>query len=137
MGRVMTGLLMLLAVAAIAFGYVRLAPSDPSFWHKMPPVSKDKDFKTGAIRMVQTGPDGLERLNRIATATARTETLAGSVSGGMITYVTRTRVVGFPDYTTVQQDGAYLKIYARLRFGRSDLGVNRDRVDGWIAALQP
>jgi len=137
MGRVMTGLLILLAIATIGFGYVRLAPSDPAFWHKMPEISTDKDFKQGAIRVVNAGADGLARLNLIATATARTEVLAGSVDAGMITYITRTRVIGFPDYTTVKQDGDQLKIYARLRFGRSDLGVNRDRIEGWIAALQP
>ncbi|WP_406644330.1 DUF1499 domain-containing protein [Aliisedimentitalea scapharcae] len=136
MGRVMTGLLILFAGVVIAFGYVRLAPSDPVFWHKLPEINADKDFKRGVIRVVETGPDGLARLSQIATESPRTKILAGSIGDGMITFVTRTRVVGFPDYTTVQQDGPHLKIYARSRFGRSDLGVNRNRVEAWIAALQ-
>jgi uncharacterized protein (DUF1499 family) len=91
----------------------------------------------GVIRVVEAGPDGLAKLDELAQATPRTTVLAGSVEDGMITYVTRTQVIGFPDYTTVQQDGDVLRIHARLRFGRSDFGVNRDRVDGWLAALQP
>ena len=50
--------------------------------------------------------------------------------------IIRSRVFGFPDYTTVQQDGDTLRIYGRLRFGRRDFDVNRTRVDGWLAALQ-
>ena len=82
------------------------------------------------------GPEGLARLDAIIRATPRTKVLAGAVAEGMITYVSRTRWMGFPDYTTVQRDGDVLKIYGRLRFGRSDLGVNKARVEGWLAALE-
>jgi len=116
--------------------YVRFAPSDPIAWHVAPSVTADADMKRGAKRLVAAGPDALARLDAIAQATPRTSVLAGSVAEGMITYVTRSKAIGFPDYTTVQQDGDTLKIYARLRFGRSDLGVNKARIDGWIGALQ-
>ena len=53
----------------------------------------------------------------------------------MITYVTRSRLIGFPDYTTVEAKDGMVTVFARLRFGRSDLGVNRRRVEGWIKAL--
>lgn len=117
--------------------YIRLAPSDPSRWHVVPVAEMNADMAGGAIRVVDTGPDGLERLDSIARASARTSVLAGSVSDGLVTYVTRSRLIGFPDYTTAQQDGDTLRIHARLRFGRSDFGVNRNRVDTWLAALQP
>lgn len=126
----------LLALAVIVVGYIRLAPSDPAVWHRPPEVTGDKDFKAGVTRLVRAGPDGLARLNEIALATPRTKVLAGSVEDGMITYVTRTAVMGFPDYTTVQQVGEDLKIYARQRFGRSDLGVNKARIERWLDALQ-
>jgi uncharacterized protein (DUF1499 family) len=126
-------ILTILIVVAIA---ARVAPSDPDQWHVATQAREDKDFKSGAIRLVNTGPDGLARLNEIALATARTSVLAGSVDSGMVTYITRTAVFGFPDYTTVQQDGETLKFHARLRFGRSDTGVNRERLKQWIAALQ-
>lgn len=137
MGRVMMILWMMLALVAIVVGYIRLAPSDPVTWHVVPEISADKDFGRGVARVVETGPDGLSRLHGIALSTPRTTVLAGSVEQGMVTYVTRTAVWGFPDYTTARQDGEMLRIVARSRFGRRDFGVNRDRVNGWLAALQP
>ena len=132
----MTVLWILLAIIVVGFGYIRLAPSDPARWHTAPQVSADADLTHGVKRLVTTGPEGLGQLDAIIRSSPRTSVLAGSVEEGMVTYITRTKVIGFPDYTTVQADGDQLKIYGRLRFGRSDLGVNRDRVDGWLAALE-
>ena len=137
MRRMMLWLWIVLAMIVVLAGFIRLAPSDPSIWNVPPEVTEDEDLTGGAKRLVQTGPDGLERLVPIALATPRTEILAGSVESGMITFVTRSRIMGFPDYTTVQKGGDDLKFYARLRFGRSDMGVNRARLQKWIAALQP
>lgn len=127
----------LLAGIVAAMAYVRLAPSDPARWHVALEVSENKDFQSGVKRLIDTGPEGLAQLHKLALATPRTSVLAGSPEQGLVTYVTRSRVFGFPDYTTAQQDGNALKIYARLRFGRSDLGVNGGRVKAWIDALQP
>lgn len=116
-------------------GYVRFAPSDPARWHQPPNVVGDKTFGNGATRRVTIGKDGLKRLAAVAEADPRTYVLAGSVQDGMITFVTRTRVVGFPDYTTAIQDGEDLGILARSRFGRRDFGVNAARIERWIEAL--
>ena len=124
-----------LAVAGL-LGYVRFAPGDVGRWHVAPDVRADRDFSGGVVRRVETGADGLTRLDTVARATPRTSVLAGSVAGQMVTYVTRSAVFGFPDYTTVQQVGDRLAIYARLRFGRSDMGVNKARVGRWIKAIQ-
>ncbi|WP_170363311.1 DUF1499 domain-containing protein [Ruegeria arenilitoris] len=129
--------LWLVVAAVVGLGlYVRLAPSDPARWHVQVVAEAGRDLPGGVIRAVQTGPDGLARLDQVARATPRTTVLAGSVDAGLITYVTRSRVFGFPDYTTAQQEGDTLRIYGRLRFGRRDFDVNRTRVDGWLAALQ-
>ncbi|WP_299637271.1 DUF1499 domain-containing protein [uncultured Ruegeria sp.] len=131
--------MVLWAVIALVLGlgaYIRLAPSNPARWHVAPVAEVDQDLPSGVLRVVETGPDGLQRLDLIARATPRTSVLAGSVDEGMITYVTRTKWIGFPDYTTVQQDGDTLRIHGRLRFGRRDFGVNKARVDGWFAVLQ-
>jgi len=124
-----------LALLIVAMMYIRLAPSDPTRWHNPPQVSENKDFKAGVKRLISPGPDGLARLNDIAMSTPRTSVLAGLVEDGMVTYITRTAVFGFPDYSTVQQIDDDLQIYARQRFGRSDVGVNRARIRQWIAAL--
>lgn len=126
-------------IVAIAFlailAYVRLAPSDPAAWHLEPQVTGDKSFSNGVTRRVTSGPDGLRRIDSAIGAEPRTHVLDGSVQQGMITYVTRSRMMGFPDYTTILQNGDELLIYARSRFGRKDFGVNRQRIERWIGAL--
>ena len=56
-------------------------------------------------------------------------------SPGRISWVPRSALWGFPDYTTaeVRPDGLYT--YARLRFGRGDMGVNAARLQAWAQAL--
>jgi len=125
-------LVLLAAALAGALAFIRLAPSEPMRWHQMPETITDRDLDGGAMRRVE---GDLAALDRIIRGTPRTRVLAGSVAEGMVTYVTRSRVFGFPDYTTVRRDGEMLEIYARLRFGRSDLGVNADRVDRWLGRL--
>jgi uncharacterized protein (DUF1499 family) len=57
------------------------------------------------------------------------------VSDGWITYIVRTKWMGFPDYVTVQSKSDGVRIHSRLRFGRSDIGVNAARLDRWITGL--
>ena len=81
----------------------------------------------------------LTRLDAIALATPRTNRLSGDPASGRITYITRTALWGFPDYTTAQTtptpDGTRLDIHARLRFGRGDMGVNAARLTAWTGGL--
>ncbi|TDE35089.1 DUF1499 domain-containing protein [Antarcticimicrobium sediminis] len=127
------GLVVVVVLVVAGLAFIRLAPSDPERWHRPLKVSADKTFKSGVTRRLPAGPEALARFDAIVRATPRTRVLAGSVGEGLITYVTRSRGMGFPDYTTVQQAGDVLEIYARSRFGRSDLGVNKARVEGWLA----
>ena len=115
--------------------YVRLAPSAVERWHVPPNGQQDRAFGNGVLRRVTIGRAGLYRLDQIAEADPRTERLAGNVDQGMVTYITRSRMVGFPDYTTVMQAGEDLLIFARSRFGRRDFGVNGARVSRWLDAL--
>lgn len=129
------GLLVLAGLAVALSAYVRLAPSDPGMWHAMPGAITNRDFPGGAMRVVGAGENGLATLDAIIRETPRTQVLAGSVGEGMITYVTRSAVFGFPDYTTVRQTGPQIELYGRLRFGASDLGVNAVRLDRWLAVF--
>jgi len=90
------------------------------------------------LRLPLDGADAsgmLARLDAIALATPRTRRLAGGVAEGSITWITRSALWGFPDYTTaeVQADGLY--IFARIRFGGGDGGVNAARLREWQAQL--
>ena len=126
--------LILLAVLG-GLAWIRFAPSDPAVWHVDPQVSADQDLAGGVRRRVPGDAETLERLDTIIAASLRTERLAGSVGEGRITYVTRSKWLGFPDYTTVELTDNVIEIFARLRFGQSDMGVNRARVEGWLRQL--
>lgn len=139
---------MLLMIVISGLIYIRAAPHNTTAEHVIPPIGAEPDAPdimegSAVYAQVFTAPpaDLLARLNTIALATPRTSVLAGSVSGGMITYVTRSRVFGFPDYTTVEviedEVGSRATLYGRLRFGKSDFGVNSQRISGWLQAVQP
>lgn len=137
------GVLALLGLAV----WVRLAPSDPAVWHVDPETVRDRGARNSylvapggdaAPPEVPMTPDQVaSRLDAIALAAARTTRLAGQ--GDFVTYLTRSALFGFPDYTSVRirptATGSQVLIFARSRFGDSDLGVNRARVDAWIAQL--
>lgn len=125
--------LILIAIAGIA--WIRLAPSDPAVWHADPIVSADQDLANGVRRRVDGGQPLMAALHRIILETPRTEVLDGSLEDGKVTYITRSRIMGFPDYTTVKFETDHLELWARARFGYSDVGVNKARVEDWLAQL--
>ncbi|WP_342075564.1 DUF1499 domain-containing protein [Yoonia sp. SS1-5] len=132
--------LLLLALGLIA--YVRLVPTQAAKWHVLPDVAAPGDVSglgsfLAARRLTSSAEDALTAVERRALATPRTKLIKGSVAEGLLTFQTRSAVIGFPDYTTVGVRDDLLIIYGRLRFGQSDLGVNRARVAGWLETLGP
>jgi len=137
-----------LAVAGTVF--VRLAPVDGAQWNVDPLTAAQPGAKGWLVR-----PEGgdaawqefdtqseilLAAFDRIVMDEPRTARVEGDVAAGRITYVTRSRLWGFPDFTTVAAvpygEGTTLAVLARARFGQSDLRVNRDRVNRWYGALR-
>lgn len=136
------GLVVLAVLGLMAF--VRLAPMEAARWHVAPGVATAPADQvmpmTGAaavfISTAKGAPaDVLARLDAVAMATPRTERLAGSVEEGRITWVTRSALWGFPDATTAELRPDGVQVFARLRFGREDMGVNAKRLEAWLAAL--
>lgn len=132
--------LLLLLVGLMA--YVRLAPSDPALWHvALDPspaavATPSPDAVTqlpNAAYIDSTAP--LALWDAVAMATPRTQRLAGSVAEGRVTYITRSLLWGFPDYTTAQTTPQGTRLYARQRFGSNDWGVNAARLRDWLAKL--
>ena len=147
----MIKLIVILALVGFVglLAYIRLAPSDPARWHEDPRlVSRPSTPNFHLIRMVggdampqvfQITPEALTaRIDEVARADGAT-LIAGSLASGHMTYLTRTQLMGYPDYTSIlvepAGEGAMLLAFARARFGRSDLGNNRARLERWIAAL--
>ena len=145
LGRNMTLFIAFAIIALLGLmALVRLAPVDPAVWNVAPPAATNpaqgvQPFTGGARADLTLPPDQaratLAALDRIATQTPRTRRLAGSVDEGRITWETRSALWGFPDYTTAQITPMGLTLYARLRFGREDMGVNAARLRAWLAAL--
>ena len=137
----------LLAAVLALMLYVRLAPLNPGAWHETGvPMMEPGQYPASRSYIDQRRLDGdgtatLARLDAIIRNTPRTQAIAGSVESGKVTYVTRSAVWGFPDYTTVtlmqSPDGASstLQVYGRARFGKADMGVNQARIEGWMAQL--
>ena len=138
-----------LSVAGAA-AWVRLAPIDAEAWH-VDPLAADPPGASGWLVRPQGGdaagpvfaatPEALLlRLDAVARAAPRTRRIAGRPEEGRMTYLTRSRFWGFPDFTTVTAlpvpDGAAPVLLARARFGHSDLGVNRARIEDWIARIE-
>jgi hypothetical protein len=146
------GFLLLALILVGGMAYIRLAPSDPTQWHQAigavgelagGPVNTVHQLTGGAVaRVVLDGvpaPQILARLDAIARETPRTIRLAGSPEDGRITWVTRSAMFGFPDYTTAEivtdgPEGA-VDLFARQRFGAADFGVNSARLRDWLARL--
>jgi uncharacterized protein (DUF1499 family) len=138
-----------LGFAVIVFlgliAFIRLAPTDPAVWHVDLAAAGFQPPTNGQVFCIR--PDNrygpvtdavamLESLDAIAMATPRTERVAGTAAEGRITWVTRSALMAYPDYTTAQvMPGPGLCLLGRQRFGREDFGVNAARIGGWVQEL--
>ena len=126
-----------LVIIAVGFAlFVRFAPSTTQRWHIPVEGAQNKDGANYALRVMSADETTMARAHKAMMALPRTTVLAGSPETGAVTYVTRSKLMGYPDYTTINQTGHMLKIYARSRFGRSDFGVNAARADRLVAAIE-
>lgn len=147
-------LLIIVLVLAGFLAFVRLAPSDPKIWHVDPLTAKKPWRKRNVFILRDDGEKPAPPVYDVDAGTLarafddfvmakdRLERLAGSPDDLVVTYVARSRLMGYPDYISVRflplDDGhASLAIFSRSRFGNSDLGVNRNRINGWLAAFDP
>ena len=138
----MKWLVWIVAAVIVADLWVRFAPTPVAKWH-VAEIDASSSKRIGYLtnKDFEAAPDAvLAQLDGIALATPRTQVFAGSVDEGRITYVTRSRLWRFPDYTTVividTAEGSRVTLYGRLRFGNGDRGVNRQRIKAWLQALE-
>lgn len=135
-------ILLLIVVAAIGLAlWVRVAPSREADWHvdlAAPGFTPGANWAAFCpapdSRWASAEAPDLGRVRQIALDWPRTQLLFGSPEAGRMTFVTRSRLMGFPDYTTVGVRDGQLCIVARQRFGLEDLGVNAARVGAWAQA---
>lgn len=96
------------------------------------------DFVTAAVDV------SAENLARQVVDTlskeSRTELVAQDVAGGRFVFVQRSRLFRFPDTINVMVmprgvGRAALALYSRSTYGHGDFGVNRARLEDWLAKL--
>lgn len=82
----------------------------------------------------------LEVLEDIALMTPGTERLAGDPLRRQLTFLSRSAVLGLPEYTTVQAVAigarTSLVIYARSRFLPVGKAAHKSRLESWLKALE-
>ena len=149
--------LALLGITAGLILMVRLAPMPPALWHIDPTsvqkAPKGNDFVLRPFGAAPDGADGIAalyqgdaatlalHLYQTAMAEPHTTMLDGNVTTGFFTVVQRSKWMGFPDVISVRTSDAgpgraSLAIWSRSRYGAYDWGVNRARVERWLAANQ-
>jgi uncharacterized protein (DUF1499 family) len=97
------------------------------------------DIVTPAYHLA--APDLLAAMQAVAASQPRTFQAGLFTDGLQVHYVARSAAFNFPDLITVQvraesPDTSDLIIYSRSVYGESDFGVNRKRIEAWLAALQ-
>ena len=135
-------ILILIAVpvilACVVAIYARLTPIDTDRFtstpgpdtagiHKMPGGAKY------VLPLSDLPKDTVAKLLDIVRQTPRTTEVATDTGNS---FVTRSRGFGFPDVTRIWLEDDNLHIHAHLVIGKSDLGVNRDRLGQWNEVLR-
>ena len=116
-------------------------PSSPNYYIVLP-----ANFSTAAADAespVFMAP--VETLEAVALAVIRARPrvteVAADLDARQYAFVQRTAILRFPDTVTIRLfdlgDGrSSLAMFSRSKFGRSDFGVNRARVESWLAAIK-
>ncbi len=80
-----------------------------------------------------------ERLRAVARAEARTLELSGGADAARLRFVQRSNLMRYPDVVDVAivplgESASTLALWSRGAVGRRDFGVNRARLERWLAA---
>jgi len=139
----------LVALAGVMF-YIRFTPTDAAFWHVDPrAIAKPPKPNNWLIRPV--GGDArpphykgevselVAAIEEAAAQMGDMSRVAGSRDSAHLTYISRTKWMGFPDFTTFRvystDEGVSFAALSRARFGHSDMGNNRARLEALLAHI--
>ena len=142
-----TTLILVLLVVVGGLGWVRFAPTNIDDWHIDPAIANDPEPRgfrmigREAPRLAGDPNIVLEALLKVAREEPRVRRLDGSIDEGMITFVARSKWIGFRDYLTfkaVAESGqTKLSAISRARYDvGSDWGVNRERLERWFREIE-
>lgn len=112
-------------------------PASPNWWMALPDAEA-----AGAPRCLVAALPPADvvavwgALGRVAAAVPRCYPLAAWPERWQAQWVVRSALMNFPDVVVAEVSPAGgLRMHSRSLVGWSDLGVNRKRVEDWVAAL--
>ncbi len=116
-------------------------PSSPNTYLMAPPGLTVATVDMPAPSFCTSLESLTRRWDTMIAEQPRIEKMAETDGGLQIDYIQRTALMRFPDWITVRfvpisSDRTTLAVYSRSVYGYSDLGVNKRRVQTWLAQLQ-
>ncbi len=145
-------ILVLVAFAMFGLGYIRMAPDNNAQWHVDPQTVKrgpkpnqflmrDGDGDADSPVFEMAAGDLAQAFHDYALSQPRVVRLSGPPEQLWMTFIQRSKWFGFPDYISVRivpvdAGRSALIVYSRARYGGSDLGVNQERITGWVEGLR-
>ena len=139
-------LVVILCIISV-LAYIRFAPNNPKKWHVNPSsaetTGKPNEFRLANDSALIYDISALELSKLVGEFIESQEhgkILAQSTDKTHTTYIQRSKLIGYPDYISVEitakgNNQSKIEILSRSRFGYSDLGVNKKRINNLIAAI--
>jgi uncharacterized protein (DUF1499 family) len=143
--KMMLSFILLFAASLAVLSYIRFATADIDRLHHDPAIAvstgKPNEYRITSPVFDMTAPELTKMFDDFVLTQPRVKLVAGTLQDQMITYVQRTKIIGYPDYITIKvipvgAEQSKLEILSRSRFGYSDLGVNKRRIDDWLLQLR-
>ena len=133
----------------IVLCYIRFAKPNESNWHVDPELVSRNDLRNSFLINSKSSnfffyavpvKELYQELYTIFEED-RCQRVFGDIEDGLITFVCRSRLFGFPDYVSIRfrelETGvSTLSVFSRSRFGIYDFGKNKKRVNNWLQQLK-
>tara|TARA_B100000767_G_scaffold430_1_gene380 strand:+ start:2033 stop:2479 length:447 start_codon:yes stop_codon:yes gene_type:complete len=142
-------LLICLLICLLLVAYIKLSKVEQSIWHLDPDSITNVNINNSFL--LNYANKGTKTFNLEVNAlfnilnniiiNDNCEKVFGDINLGLITYVCRSKVFGFPDYVSINFKNlginkSSLSIFSRSRFGRNDFGKNKQRIQEWLTELK-
>ena len=136
-------------IIIIVLCYIRFAKPNASNWHVDPELVAQNDLRNSFLNNSKSSnffyyavpiKDLYLKLYEIAEAD-KCQRVFGNIDEGIITFVCRSRFLGFPDYISIsfkehETGKSSLSVFSRSRFGVYDFGKNKKRMKKWLQQLK-
>jgi uncharacterized protein (DUF1499 family) len=127
-------------VPVVDFASLERAPTPNQYL--LCPEGLCKTQTDGAAPIFDTSAERLQALWELMIAEEpRVQEVGRDLAMMQVDYVQRSKLLRFPDLITVRfipvdDTHATLAVYSRSIYGKGDIGVNRARVEDWLAKLK-